>query len=158
MCKGRIPNQHGIVSQPIKRDAGRNDGIAIVDEHTFGSRKDRADFPILLAKILYVISHEWLRRALTDFRFVFRIEQHRAIGVGGMNVRNPLDKDRPPVDWAHGHWLTRLFPTPFRQGHCQRRFTRSILQDDLRSGYLYTSIARDKSTAFQAHIGQPGGI
>src|ERR1043166_4478591 len=73
LCKGRIPYQHGIASRPIKRDAGRSDGIAIVNEHMFGPRKNRTDFPILFGKILYVIGHERLRRALIYFRFVLRI-------------------------------------------------------------------------------------
>src|SRR5205085_4845226 len=50
--KGRIPYQHGIVSQPIKRHAGCNHGIAMLDEHALGSRKHHADFSILLADIL----------------------------------------------------------------------------------------------------------
>src|SRR4029078_13486486 len=48
--KGRIPDQHGILSRPIKRDTGRNDGIAIVDEHVPRSRKKHTDYPVPLAK------------------------------------------------------------------------------------------------------------
>ena len=87
--KGGMPYQNSIVSQPIKRDAGRNDSIAVLDEHVLGSRKDHTDFSILLADILYVIGHERLRRALVDFRLVVRIEQHRSVGVGRRNMRNP---------------------------------------------------------------------
>ena len=39
--KGWIPYQHGIVSRPIKRDAGRNHGIAILDEIGRASCRER---------------------------------------------------------------------------------------------------------------------
>src|SRR4029077_7592081 len=156
--EGGMPYQNSIVSQPIKRDAGRNNRIAILDEHVLGSRKDHADFSILLADILYVISYERLRRALADFRLVVRIEQHRSVGVGRRNMWNTMNKPRPPVDWTHGHRLIRLFQILFQQSHSQRRFTIAILQDDMPSGDLCTAIAWDESATFRAYVGQPGGI
>src|SRR6185295_14298011 len=111
-----------------------------------------------LADILYVIGYERLSRALADFRLVVRIEQHRSVGVGRRDVRNTLDKHRPPVDWTHGYRLTQLFQILLRQRHSQRRLTVAILQDDMRFGDLCTPIARDESTTFRAYVGQPGGI
>src|SRR5688572_30723964 len=121
-----MPHQYRIVSRPIEGHAGRHHGIAIVDEHAPGLRQHCANFSILLADILYVIGHERLRWALSDFRLVIRIEQHRSIGVGWSNGWNSPDKHRSPVDWAQGHRLTRLIRTLLRQGHLQPRFTISI--------------------------------
>src|SRR5512134_99278 len=106
----------------------------------------------MLADILYVIGHERLCRALTDFRFVFRVKQRRSICRGRRDERNPLDKDRPPVDWTHGHRLTGLFQTPLRRGYSQCRLTISVLQDDMSPDNFRASIAGAESTALGAHV------
>ena len=117
------------------------------------TRKRRANVPVLLTKILQIIGHKWLCRTFTDFGFVFRIEQHCAIGLGWGDERNSLDKDRPPIDRAHGHRRASLFLAPWRHGHGQRGLTIAILQDDMRSGNRGTSVTMGKPTALRAQIG-----